>query len=125
MDGWFFNLRLLMGGWDIEPYEFTLLLNKCEVVRVCFFLLSPPTKQCTRDIIMRAVTIWGQERSRGRVSGCATCERKREVAKGKKRHVFLSLHQNTHQLFYSKKTLFSLKSRIGLKNKLRVGTSIP
>ena len=33
------------------------------VVRVCFFLLSPPTKQCNRDVIMRAVTIWGHERS--------------------------------------------------------------
>ena len=31
------------------------------VVRVCFFLLSSPTKQGSCDVIMLAVTIWGQE----------------------------------------------------------------
>ena len=61
------------------------------VVRVCFFLLSPLTKQCTRDVTLRAVTIWGQERGKGRVSGCASCERKREVAKGDKRLVRVGL----------------------------------
>ena len=39
-------------------------ITKTAVVRVCFFLLGLPTKQCNRDVIMRAVTIWGQERSR-------------------------------------------------------------
>ena len=56
------------------------------VVRVCFFLLSLLTKQCNRDVIMRAVTIWGQERCRDVVSGCITGERKRGVAKGQKWH---------------------------------------
>ena len=67
-----------------EEVDNTSKMNDVIVVRVCFFLLSLPTKQCNRDVIMRAVTIWGQERSREVVSGCVTCERKRGVAKGEK-----------------------------------------
>ena len=52
------------------------------VVRVCFFLLSSPTKQGSCDVIMHAVRIWGQVSSRQGVSECATCDRKRGVAKG-------------------------------------------
>ena len=43
------------------------------VVRVCFFSLSLLTKQDCCDVIMRAVTIWGLERGKERVSECATC----------------------------------------------------
>ena len=44
------------------------------VVRVCFFSLSLPTKHNCCDVTMRAVTIWGLERGKERVSECATCE---------------------------------------------------
>ena len=71
------NQRLVTSGPDTcKKTNFFFNVETVTVVRVCFFLLSLPTKQRS------AVTIWGQERSRGRVSGCATCERKRGVAKG-------------------------------------------
>ena len=57
-------------------------LPKIGVVYVCFFLLRPPTKQCSRDVILRAVKMWGQERGTERVSGCATCKKKREGKNG-------------------------------------------
>ena len=38
------------------------------VVRVCFFLLSLPTKHDCCDVTMHAVMIWGLERGRERVS---------------------------------------------------------
>ena len=40
----------------------------------CLFSLSLPTKLHCYDIIMSAVEIWGQDRGKGRVSGCPTCE---------------------------------------------------
>ena len=48
-------------------------LNTEQVVRICFFSLSLPTKQDCCDVIMRAVTIWGLERGRERVGEGATC----------------------------------------------------
>ena len=68
--------KFLYYNWDLNN----------EVFRVCFFLLSSATKQGSCDVITRAVTIWGQESSREGVSECATCDRKRGVAKGEKRH---------------------------------------
>ena len=50
------------------------ILECAKVVYVCFFKLGPPTKQCNRDVMMRAVTIWGQERGKTSGSGRATCE---------------------------------------------------
>ena len=44
------------------------------VVCVCFFSLSLPTKLHCYDVMVCAVEIWGQQRGRGRVSGCPTCE---------------------------------------------------
>ena len=41
-----------------EEVDNTSKMNDVIVVRVCFFLLSLPTKQCNRDVIMRAVCIF-------------------------------------------------------------------
>ena len=39
-----------------------------------FAFFSLPTKRRYHDITMRAVTIWGQEKSREEVSECPTCK---------------------------------------------------
>ena len=67
-----------------------------------FFSLSLPTKRRYRDVTVRAVTIWGQERGRGRVSECPTCEKKQThttatLTVSPSEHLILDSQQNLRQ----------------------------
>ena len=71
------EMKTIEDGQKKSPTEGDHKTNFVEVVQQlesAFFLLSSPTKQGSCDVIMRAVTIWGQERSREGVSECATCD---------------------------------------------------
>ena len=71
--GYFFGLLFWLRVEQPSLFSRFRLTSTTEVC-VCFFSLILPTKRRYRDVKMRAVTIWGQERDRGRVSECPTCE---------------------------------------------------
>ena len=88
-----------------------------------FFLLRPPTKQCTCDVILRAVKIWGQERGRKRVSGCATCEQSIFVTKSPKYRPIYGLSAQWVKMMMSTYCTFQKCNMLATMAALQLSTS--